>query len=45
LHGRAKELPGVKELFQSKKKEEKEESIALSFHKKYESRIGILWRP
>jgi len=33
--GRAKELPGVKELFQSKKKEEEEENIAQTFYKKF----------
>lgn len=33
--GRAKDLPGVRELFQSKKKEEEEESEALSFYKKF----------
>jgi pre-mRNA-splicing factor ISY1 len=33
--GRAKELPGVKELFQSNKKEEEEENQALNFYKKF----------
>ncbi|EPT02082.1 hypothetical protein FOMPIDRAFT_1022950 [Fomitopsis schrenkii] len=33
--GRAKELPGVKELFMSKKKEEDEENQAQSFYKKF----------
>ena len=33
--GRAKDLPGVKELFQSRKKEEEEESQAISFYKKF----------
>jgi hypothetical protein len=33
--GRAKELPGVKELFQSRKNEEEEENQALSFYKKF----------
>lgn len=33
--GRAKELPGVKELFESKKKEEEEENQALAFYKKF----------
>lgn len=33
--GRAKELPGVKELFQSKKTEEDEENRALSYYKKF----------
>jgi len=33
--GRAKELPGVKELFQSKKKEEEEENVAHSYYKKF----------
>lgn len=33
--GRAKELPGVKELFASKKKEEEEENIAASYYKKF----------
>lgn len=35
--GRAKELPGVKELFQSKKKEEEEESQAQNFYKKFQN--------
>ena len=33
--GRAKELPGVKELFMSKKKEEDEENQAQNFYKKF----------
>ncbi|KAI0948113.1 hypothetical protein AcW1_009710 [Taiwanofungus camphoratus] len=33
--GRAKELPGVKELFQSKKREEDEENQAQSYYKKF----------
>jgi len=33
--GRAKELPGVRELFQSRKKEEEEESQALAYYKKF----------
>jgi len=33
--GRAKELPGVKELFQSRAKEEEEESQAQAFYKKF----------
>jgi pre-mRNA-splicing factor ISY1 len=33
--GRAKDLPGVKELFSSRKKEEEEESQALSYYKKF----------
>ncbi|KAI0342399.1 Isy1-like splicing factor [Trametopsis cervina] len=33
--GRAKELPGVKEIFQSKKKEQEEENIAQNFYKKF----------
>jgi pre-mRNA-splicing factor ISY1 len=33
--GRAKELPGVKELFASKKKDEEEESLAASYYKKF----------
>ncbi|KAH9836186.1 pre-mRNA-splicing factor ISY1 [Rhodofomes roseus] len=33
--GRAKELPGVKELFMSKKKEEDEENQAQSYYKKF----------
>ena len=33
--GRAKELPGVKELFQSKKKEEDEQNIAQAYYKKF----------
>jgi len=33
--GRAKELPGVKELFASKKKDEEEENIAASYYKKF----------
>lgn len=34
--GRAKELPGVKELFQGRKKEEDEENQALAFYKKFQ---------
>jgi hypothetical protein len=33
--GRAKDLPGVKELFQSRKKEEEEENQAFSFYKQF----------
>jgi hypothetical protein len=33
--GRAKELPGVKELFESRKKEEDEENATSSFYKKF----------
>ncbi|KAH9171866.1 pre-mRNA-splicing factor ISY1 [Lactarius sanguifluus] len=33
--GRAKELPGVKELFESRKKEEDEENATHNFYKKY----------
>ncbi|KAI0031777.1 Isy1-like splicing factor [Vararia minispora EC-137] len=33
--GRAKELPGVKELFQSRKKEEDEESATQAFYKRF----------
>lgn len=33
--GRAKDLPGVRELFQSKKKEEDEENVAQAFYKKF----------
>ncbi|KAL4063309.1 Isy1-like splicing factor [Scleroderma citrinum] len=33
--GRAKDLPGVRELFQSKKKEEEEESVAFAYYKKF----------
>jgi hypothetical protein len=33
--GRAKDLPGVRELFQSRKTEEEEENQALSFYKKF----------
>jgi len=33
--GRAKDLPGVKELFQSKKKEEDEENAIYSHYKKF----------
>lgn len=33
--GRAKELPGVRELFQSRKKEEEEENKALAYYKKF----------
>jgi len=33
--GRAKELPGVKELFASKKKDEEEETLAASYYKKF----------
>jgi pre-mRNA-splicing factor ISY1 len=33
--GRAKELPGVKELFASKKKDEEEENQAASYYKKF----------
>ncbi|KAF8879827.1 Isy1-like splicing factor [Infundibulicybe gibba] len=33
--GRAKDLPGVRELFQSRKKEEEEENLALAYYKKF----------
>ncbi|THH29821.1 hypothetical protein EUX98_g4372 [Antrodiella citrinella] len=33
--GRAKDLPGVKELFQSRKKDEDEENVAHTFYKKF----------
>ncbi|KAI6143795.1 Isy1-like splicing factor [Pisolithus tinctorius] len=33
--GRAKDLPGVRELFQSRKKEEEEESAAFTYYKKF----------
>jgi hypothetical protein len=33
--GRAKELPGVRELFQSRKKEEEEENQVTAFYKKF----------
>ncbi|KAF9237125.1 Isy1-like splicing family-domain-containing protein [Melanogaster broomeanus] len=33
--GRAKDLPGVRELFQSRKKEEEEETQALAYYKKF----------
>jgi pre-mRNA-splicing factor ISY1 len=33
--GRAKDLPGVKELFQSRKKEEEEENQALAYYQKF----------
>jgi len=33
--GRAKDLPGVKELFSSRKKEDEEESQAMSYYKKF----------
>lgn len=33
--GRAKDLPGVKELFQSRKKDEEEENQALAYYKKF----------
>ncbi|KAG2365226.1 hypothetical protein BDR07DRAFT_1449875 [Suillus spraguei] len=33
--GRAKDLPGVRELFQSKKREQEEENQALTFYKKF----------
>lgn len=33
--GRAKDLPGVRELFQSRKKEEEEENQAFAFYKKF----------
>jgi hypothetical protein len=36
--GRAKELPGVKELFASKKHEEEEDNLALNFYKKFMNR-------
>ncbi|KAJ7029869.1 Isy1-like splicing factor [Mycena alexandri] len=34
--GRAKELPGVRELFQSRKKDEEEENAALAYYKKFQ---------
>ncbi|KAI6022559.1 Isy1-like splicing family-domain-containing protein [Pisolithus marmoratus] len=33
--GRAKDLPGVRELFQSKKKDEEEENVAYNYYKKF----------
>lgn len=33
--GRAKDLPGVRELFQSRKNEEDEDNQALAFYKKF----------
>ncbi|KAM6501501.1 Isy1-like splicing factor [Amanita muscaria] len=33
--GRAKDLPGVRELFQGRKKEEEEENQALAYYKKF----------
>ncbi|KAF9225054.1 Isy1-domain-containing protein [Gyrodon lividus] len=33
--GRAKDLPGIRELFQSRKKEEEEENQALAYYKKF----------
>lgn len=33
--GRARELPGVKELFASKKKDEDEENLAANYYKKF----------
>lgn len=33
--GRAKDLPGVRELFQSRKQEEEEENQAYAFYKKF----------
>jgi pre-mRNA-splicing factor ISY1 len=33
--GRAKELPGVRELFQSRKKEEDEDNLALAYYSKF----------
>jgi pre-mRNA-splicing factor ISY1 len=33
--GRAKDLPGVRELFQSRKKEEEEENQVFAFYKKF----------
>lgn len=33
--GRAKELPGVKELFASKKKDEEEENLAANYYRKF----------
>ncbi|KAJ7756598.1 Isy1-like splicing factor [Mycena metata] len=35
--GRAKELPGVRELFQSRKKDEEEENAALAYYKKFQT--------
>ncbi|KAJ7184952.1 pre-mRNA-splicing factor ISY1 [Mycena filopes] len=35
--GRAKELPGVRELFQSRKKDEDEENAALAYYKKFQN--------
>ncbi|KAJ6566287.1 Isy1-like splicing factor [Mycena capillaripes] len=34
--GRAKELPGVRELFQGRKKEEEEENLAAAYYKKFQ---------
>ncbi|KAJ6520128.1 Isy1-like splicing factor [Mycena sanguinolenta] len=34
--GRAKELPGVRELFQSRKKDEEEDNLALEFYRKFQ---------
>lgn len=33
--GRAKDLPGVRELFEGRKKEEEEENQALAYYKKF----------
>lgn len=38
--GRAKELPGVKELFQSRKKEEEEENAVETFYKRFSNKDG-----
>ena len=38
--GRAKELPGVRELFQSRKKEEEEENAMLNYYKKFMDQGG-----
>ncbi|KAJ6492226.1 Isy1-like splicing factor [Mycena sanguinolenta] len=35
--GRAKELPGVRELFQSRKKDEEEDNLALEFYRKFQN--------
>ncbi|KAJ7264491.1 Isy1-like splicing factor [Mycena haematopus] len=35
--GRAKELPGVRELFQSRKKDEEEDNLALQYYRKFQN--------
>ena len=37
--GRAKDLPGVRELFQSKKKEEDEENQAQAYYRKFTNQV------